>query len=310
VRKFGVLLADLGMRVLLVDADVQPSLSRYFEIGHGTQNGLSGMVREGNATAEFISSVVFTGSASPNLNAQKSTGNWTSSDQTPMMGRLQEYLANRSDKEVRIKKALQSHFVKENYDVVLIDSQGAKGVLQKSAIFASDLLISPICPDVLSSREFTLGTMEMLDDVESLPLKDFNMPPMKAVIYRTENTVDSRAIAQVIRESFMTMRGRVTVLNATVPHSVSYKKAATSQQPVHWIDPRASATMHNLIWEIFPNLEGITAADMVDDEPAPEPILRLLKQSLLEGVVVLHKTPESLTASRTRQAIGHCPRFT
>ena len=56
----GVLLADLGMRVLLVDADVQPSLSRYFEIGHGTQNGLSGMVREGNATAEFISSVVFT----------------------------------------------------------------------------------------------------------------------------------------------------------------------------------------------------------------------------------------------------------
>ncbi len=154
--------------------------------------------------------------------------------------------------------------------MVLIDSQGAKGVLQKSAIFASDLLISPICPDVLSSREFTLGTMEMLDDVESLPLKDFNMPPMKAVIYRTENTVDSRAIAQVIRESFMTMRGRVTILNATVPHSVSYKKAATSQQPVHWIDPRASATMHNLIWEIFPNLEGVTAADMVDDEPALE----------------------------------------
>lgn len=266
----GVLLADLGMRVLLVDADVQPSLSRYFEIGHGTQNGLSGMVREGNATAEFISSVVFTAQRKSQTQRPKVHGKLDIIRSDAHDGALQEYLANRSDKEVRIKKALQSHYVKENYDVVLIDSQGAKGVLQKSAIFASDLLISPICPDVLSSREFTLGTMEMLDDVESLPLKDFNMPPMKAVIYRTENTVDSRAIAQVIRESFMAMRGRVTVLNATVPHSVSYKKAATSQQPVHWIDPRASATMHNLIWEIFPNLEGVTAADMVDDESALE----------------------------------------
>lgn len=266
----GVLLADLGMRVLLVDADVQPSLSRYFEIGHGTQNGLSGMVREGNATAEFISSVVFTAQRKSQTQRPKVHGKLDIIRSDAHDGALQEYLANRSDKEVRIKKALQSPHVKENYDVVLIDSQGAKGVLQKSAIFASDLLISPICPDVLSSREFTLGTMEMLDDVESLPLKDFNMPPMKAVIYRTENTVDSRAIAQVIRESFMAMRGRVTVLNATVPHSVSYKKAATSQQPVHWIDPRASATMHNLIWEIFPNLEGVTAADMVDDEPALE----------------------------------------
>ena len=266
----GALLADLGMRVLLVDADVQPSLSRYFEIGHGTQNGLSGMVREGNATAEFISSIVFTGQRKSQPQRPKVHGKLDIIRSDAHDGALQEYLAARSDKEVRIKKALQSHYVKENYDVVLIDSQGAKGVLQKSAIFASDLLISPICPDVLSSREFTLGTMEMLDDVESLPLKDFNMPPMKAVIYRTENTVDSRAIGQVIRESFMTMRGRVTVLNATVPHSVSYKKAATSQQPVHWIDPRASATMHNLIWEIFPNLDGVTAADMVDDEPAPE----------------------------------------
>ncbi len=266
----GVLLADLGMRVLLVDADVQPSLSRYFEIGHGTQNGLSGMVREGNATAEFISSVVFTSQRKSQPQRPKVHGKLDIIRSDAHDGALQEYLANRSDKEVRIKKALQSPHVKDSYDVVLIDSQGAKGVLQKSAIFASDLLISPICPDVLSSREFTLGTMEMLDDVESLPLKDFNMPPMKAVIYRTENTVDSRAIAQVIRESFMTMRGRVTVLNATVPHSVSYKKAATSQQPVHWIDPRASATMHNLIWELFPNLEGVTAADMVDEEPAPE----------------------------------------
>ncbi|MBK7002893.1 MAG: ParA family protein [Rhodoferax sp.] len=221
----GVLLADLGMRVLLVDADVQPSLSRYFEIGHGTQNGLSGMVREGNATAEFISSVVFTSLRKSQSQRPKVHGKLDIIRSDAHDGALQEYLANRSDKEVRIKKALQSPHVKENYDVVLIDSQGAKGVLQKSAIFASDLLISPICPDVLSSREFTLGTMEMLDDVESLPLKDFNMPPMKAVIYRTENTVDSRAIAQVIRESFMTMRGRVTVLNATVPHSVSYKKS-------------------------------------------------------------------------------------
>ena len=37
----GGLLADIGYRVLLVDADVQPSLSRYFSLSHEAEQGLT-----------------------------------------------------------------------------------------------------------------------------------------------------------------------------------------------------------------------------------------------------------------------------
>ncbi|MCG8012257.1 MAG: ParA family protein, partial [Candidatus Thiodiazotropha weberae] len=40
----GGILADLGQRVLLVDADVQPTLSSYFELTHQASNGLSAFI--------------------------------------------------------------------------------------------------------------------------------------------------------------------------------------------------------------------------------------------------------------------------
>ncbi len=67
-------------------------------------------------------------------------------------------------------------------------------------------------------------------------------------------------MAGLIRDQFMTLRGRVTVLNTVVSAAVAYKKAATSQVPVHWIDPiKAGDTMHALLWELLPHLEGTFA---------------------------------------------------
>ena len=40
----GGILADLGQRVLLVDADVQPTLSSYFELTYRASHGLSALI--------------------------------------------------------------------------------------------------------------------------------------------------------------------------------------------------------------------------------------------------------------------------
>ena len=53
----GALLADLGMRVLLVDADVQPSLSRYFPIAERAAFGLTELVKSGSLVPECISTL-------------------------------------------------------------------------------------------------------------------------------------------------------------------------------------------------------------------------------------------------------------
>ncbi len=122
---------------------------------------------------------------------------------------------------------------------------------------AGDMLITPASPDIVSAREFVDGTLKLLDRHESSANMGFMVPAMKAIINRSENTVDSRTMAGLIREQFMTMRGRVSVLNTTIASAVAFRKAATAQVPVHWIDPhRAGDVMHQLLWELIPSLEG------------------------------------------------------
>ena len=59
----GALLADMGLRVLLVDADVQPSLSKYFPLATPQPSaGLTEVIVRGEVMAACITATVF-----PNL---------------------------------------------------------------------------------------------------------------------------------------------------------------------------------------------------------------------------------------------------
>ncbi len=258
----GGLLADIGYRVLLVDADVQPSLSRYFEVAHEAEHGLTKMVMDGVLTAECVSTIEQPPGAFPGdqdrLNKQGGALHLVRSDTRD--GKLQDWLSNRLDRLVRIRMAIKQTPLSANYDVAIIDTQGAVGHLQDAAVNASDLLITPASPDIISAREFVDGTLTLLDRHESSANMGFTVPAMRAVINRAEKTVDSRSMSSLIREQFLTLRGRVTVLNTVVTSAVAYKKAATSQVPVHWIDPvKAGDTMHALLWELLPHLEGTFA---------------------------------------------------
>ena len=83
---------------------------------------------------------------------------------------------------------------------------------------------------------------------------------MKAVLSRSEKTNDCRVMTDIIRENFITMRGRVNMLNTAVPSTVAYRKAATAQVPVHWIDSiKAAETMHELLWELIPSVTEMYA---------------------------------------------------
>lgn len=258
----GGLLADIGYRVLLIDADVQPSLSRYFVVSQEAAHGLTKMVIDGSLTQECISQIELLPESFPGdhdlLNKQGGFLHLVRSDTRD--GRLQDWLSNRLDRLVRIRMAIKNTSLVDSYDVAIIDTQGAVGHLQDAAVNASDLLITPASPDIISAREFVDGTLTLLDRHESSANMGFTVPAMRAVINRAEKTVDSRSMAGLIRDQFMTLRGRVTVLNTVVSAAVAYKKAATSQVPVHWIDPiKAGDTMHALLWELLPHLEGTFA---------------------------------------------------
>lgn len=253
----GALLADLGVRVLLIDADVQPSLTRYYPISKRAEFGLSEIIKRGAITSDCISHVELRG---PDGLALNPDGCLDIVVANAPEGTLQDWLAQRIDRAIRIRKAVRSPYIDEAYDVVLIDTQGAVGHLQDAAVLAADVLLSPVSPDILTAREFTSGTLELLNRLEPSADMGITVPPMKALIYRMERTKDSRDIAKSIRSEYVNLRARVDVLDATVPHAVAYKQAATAQLPVHWLDPaRGGATMHQLVWELIPSLAGSVA---------------------------------------------------
>ena len=249
----GALLADMGLRVLLIDADVQPSLSKYFPLAVAKPAaGLTEVIVRGAVSASCI-----TATAYQNLDI-------VISDDPE--GNLPHWLLNRIDRGFRLRFALQSPAVIDAYDCVLIDTQGAIGPLQDAAVLAADILVSPITPEILSAREFRDGTMELLDRLEPGGALGASLGPMKAVIYRQDRSADARIIASGIREDFIKLKGRVAVLETVVPHAKAYKEAATLRVPVHRHErkrdgptPSAYTVMHQLAWELIPSLEGVFA---------------------------------------------------
>ena len=249
----GALLADMGLRVLLIDADVQPSLSKYFPLAVAKPAaGLTEVIVRGTVTKSCITATLY-----QNLDI-------VISDDPE--GNLPHWLLNRIDRGFRLRFALQSPAVVDAYDCVLIDTQGAIGPLQDAAVLAADILVSPITPEILSAREFRDGTMELLDRLEPGGALGASLGPMKAVIYRQDRSADARIIASGIREDFIKLKGRVAVLETVVPHAKAYKEAATLRVPVHRHErkrdgptPSAYTVMHQLAWELIPSLEGVFA---------------------------------------------------
>jgi chromosome partitioning related protein ParA len=170
---------------------------------------------------------------------------------------LQDWLSNRLDRLVRIRLAIRNEAVSSKYDVVIIDTQGAVGHLQDAAVNAADMLLIPAKPDIVSAREFISGSLLLIDRHESAGNMGYTIPPMRAVINHYQNTVDSKTITQHIRDQFIQLSGKVTVMDAMIPAIAAFPKAATAQVPVHWIDPgKSSDIMHRLMWELIVSLEG------------------------------------------------------
>jgi len=252
----GALLADMGLRVLLIDADVQPSLSKYFPLATSRPTaGLTEVIVRGEVTDPCITATMY-----QNLDIVVSDD---------PEGNLPHWLLNRIDRGFRLRFALQSPVVTDVYDCVLIDTQGAIGPLQDAAVLAADILISPITPEMLSAREFKDGTMGLLDRLEPGSALGATLCPMKAVIYRQDRTTDARVIANGIRDDFIKFKARASVLDTVVPHAKAYKEAATLRIPVHrherkreGVTPSASTVMHQLAWELIPSLQGVLAGSM------------------------------------------------
>lgn len=257
----GALLAALGIRVLMVDCDVQPALSSFFDISKyapcgetGRPQGLTKLLVDGAVSGDVISHTHY-----ENLDIVISDD---------PQAKLPDWILHTPDGRFRMRFAMQSIDDAELYDVALIDTQGAIGALLDTAVLAADFLISPVPPEMLSAREFMRGGVQELY-ARLKPMEKIigvKIAPMKAVIYRQTRLTDAKNVADGIREAFLETNGRVIVLDTVIPDAKAYLEATTRRIPVHLHEPSrsgpmpsASQTMHEFVWELFPNLRGHVA---------------------------------------------------
>lgn len=257
----GALLAHMGFRVLLLDADVQPSLSKYFPISKVAPNGLTRVIREGVITQDEISEITIPGMELDH--GERPVLDLIYSDSPT--GEIETWLMTQGDRVMRLKyPLLQSAFMRDaQYDFVLTDTRGAVGALQDAAAVASSLLISPVVPETLAAREFLTGTNEMITRLSrSAIMMNIELGHFKGLIYRQNRTVDAKAITTQIRGNFIKLGGKVDSFNTVVPSAKAYTEAATRGVPVHMYDcvrtgasPAAFEVMHRLVYELVPHLE-------------------------------------------------------
>lgn len=82
--------------------------------------------------------------------------------------------------------------------------------------------------------------------------------PVTAVINRADRTNDAKLVMSEIRQGYLEFGGNVRVAKTVIPSAVVYKEAATHRTPAHRMrSALAFDTMHELVWELVPNLDGV-----------------------------------------------------
>jgi chromosome partitioning related protein ParA len=242
----GGLLADAGLRVLLLDLDSQPTLSSYYALSQKAVAGAYELIAFNLTTpAQIISKTVITG-----------LDLIISNDAHDQLNTL---LLHAPDGRLRLRNLLDDF--RTRYDLLLIDTQGARSVLLEMAILACDIALSPITPEMLAARELKRGTLKLLSELEPLRRQGITPPPLRLLLNQVNAIrVDTRMIIHSLRETF-TEATNISVLDTVIPDRVAYLNAATLGLPVHRIEthrsrkrrsPSALETMQALAIELFP----------------------------------------------------------
>jgi chromosome partitioning protein len=195
---FAQYLAREGYEVLLVDADPQATITGAFgfipELDLGTGDDLfDAMVENPLAIKDAV----------------KLT-HWANLALVPGRLALQFVDWNLSQKEARdrvdlgppigrLQRALQT--VREQYDVIVIDTPPALGMLSINAIAASDLLIMPIVPhmyDISSSIHF----FKLLTQLSELHSEEINVQRLAILLTKVDQSTETYNNIELIRRTY------------------------------------------------------------------------------------------------------------
>ncbi|HEY8327069.1 MAG TPA: ParA family protein [Rhodanobacter sp.] len=242
----GGFIADAGLRVLLLDLDVQPTLSSYFTLASRAPGGIYELLAFNEQDLACLASRTVIEGLDVVLSNDAN-------------GQLNTLLLHAPDGRLRLRNLLP--IFQPYYDLMLVDTQGARSVLLEMAVLASGLAVSPVTPEILAARELRRGTLQLIEDIAPYRHLGIAPPPLRLLINRVHPvSSNARQIQQALRQIFSEQAG-VQVLGTNIPAIEAYPRAATLGLPVHRVEsrrpsgrlaPAALDTVRALAGELFP----------------------------------------------------------
>jgi chromosome partitioning related protein ParA len=233
VANIGGYLASQGKRVLLVDADMQPSLTNYYRRTYIAPNGLVSLICAG----DIVNTVSQTDVGCGLIRSDDSKSD------------LPAWFLKMPDGRLHLKQHLQAFA--GSYDFILIDTQGAKGSVQDSAIIAADLLLTPIPVEALAAREFFGATLEMINNNRPrTSFSTYQIAPLHGLVCKLDRTNDAASNLDQMHEA--AAKFGITIMDTMVSTSVAWREAASLGVPIHTLNkyPQAKAQLEGIIAEL------------------------------------------------------------
>lgn len=215
--------ADAGLRVLLLDLDMQPTLSSYYALANRAPGGIYELLAFNDTDLSRLASRTTIDGLDVVL----------SNDAHRQLGTL---LLHAADGRLRLRNLLP--MLRPHYDLMLVDTQGARSVLLEMAVLASDVVVSPVTPEILAARELRRGTLQLVEEIAPYRHLGIHPPLLHLLINRVPAiSANARLVQQTLRLMFREHPG-VQVLSTEVPALEAFPRAATRGRPVHQVEYR------------------------------------------------------------------------
>lgn len=263
--------ADLGLRVLMIDCDKQASLSKHYALTDYANFGL----------VEFITNGSYEGCISKtNIDGLDLIVNNEFSDEVATFIKQ-----NPSQRLYAMFSLLKHSALSKEYDVILVDTTGVSDVggKQEMAIRSSDLILSPVEPTWVSSKEVEV-TARMVKSLE--PLAGMGsivpVPPICFFFNNVKKTADSGLIIDLISnedgELYKVLKShlgdKMQILETQIPSLEIYNQGVLRQEPIHRIHTTRPSqntlsgleVMQGLSAEILPETVNLELRELDSNE--------------------------------------------
>jgi len=227
-------LAQIGMKVLLIDLDPQGHLTQCLGINHGSFDGTLYNVLIERADIKDV--IIDTKMRNLKLVP-------ANLDLSP----VELALTSMNARELRLKKSLMA--VQDTFDIIIMDASPSIGLLNLNGILASNELFVPVLADFLSYHGLKI-LFETLATIE----EDFDFMLDNIYIFLNHYNA-SHNICQRSREA-LEQHYEGYLMKTIIRQDTKIAEAASMGMPIHQFAPknRGAADINAMIKEVFPNL--------------------------------------------------------